>query len=73
MQATARLITTGEAAKILAVTPGRIRQLIDLQELRSEKHGRDHLLELGAVEKYNREGRRKGGRPRKEGKHLRVR
>jgi excisionase family DNA binding protein len=65
------LITTAEAAVILKVTPVRVRQLIRDRQLFSEKRGRDHLLERDEVERFDRVGRRKGGRPRKHDKPLR--
>ena len=69
------LITTAEAAVILKVTPVRIRQLIRDGQLQSEKMGRDHLLDRDEVTRFDRDGRRPGGRPRKYPvrKHLRVR
>jgi len=69
------LITTAETAVILKVSPVRVRQLIRDGQLRSEKRGRDHLLDRDEVERFNRDGRRPGGRPKKltATKHLRVR
>ena len=67
------LITTAEAAVILSVTPGRVRQLIRDGQLKSEKRGRDHLLEQAEVERFDKHDRRKGGRPRKREKDCRVR
>ena len=64
------LVTTKQAARILGVTPVRVRQLIKEQRLAAEKHGRDHLLEDQEVERFRRHGRRsgpKGGRPRGNG------
>jgi excisionase family DNA binding protein len=61
-----KLITTNSAAKILGVTPVRVRQLIQQGQLASVKHGRDHLLEEEIVHRFNREGRRPGGRPHTE-------
>jgi excisionase family DNA binding protein len=60
------LITTAEAAAILKLTPVRIRQLIVSGRLKSEKYGRDHLLDRDEVERFNRTGRLPPGRPRKE-------
>lgn len=60
------LITTKQAAQILGVTPVRVRQLIQNGQLRSTKQGRDHLLDDTEVEQFHREGRRPGGRPKKE-------
>jgi len=70
-----RLITTAEAAAILKVSPVRVRQLLQDGQLKSEKRGRDHLLDRNEVERFNRNGRRPGGRPRKQPvrKTLRVR
>ena len=69
------LITTKSAAEILGVTPVRVRQLIQQGQLPSVKHGRDHLLHKEEVQRFNREGRRPGGRPPKpvSRKRLRVR
>ena len=67
------LITTAEAAVLLRVTPGRVRQLIGGGQLESEKRGRDHLLDQAKVERFDEQDRRKGGRPRKSEKHCRVR
>ncbi len=69
------LITTKSAAEILGITPVRVRQLIQQGQLPSMKHGRDHLLEKEVVQRFNREGRRPGGRPPKQvgRKRLRVR
>ena len=69
------LITTAEAAVILKVTPVRVRQLIASGQLQSEKKGRDHMLEQGEVERFDKEGRRPGGRPKESPKRkpLRVR
>lgn len=67
------LITTAEAAAILRVTPGRVRQLLRDGQLRSEKRGRDHLLDQTEVERFDKHDRKKGGRPRKPEKHCRVR
>lgn len=69
------LITTKNAAEILGVTPVRVRQLIQQGQLQSAKRGRDHLLHEEEVQRFNRHGRRPGGRPPKtaERKHLRMR
>lgn len=60
-----KLITTDEAAQILKVTSVRVRQLIASGALKSEKRGRDHLLEEEAVIHYDQHCRRETGRPRK--------
>jgi len=69
------LITTKNAAEILGVTPVRVRQLIQQGRLAAEKRGRDHLLDSKEIERFNRHGRRPGGRPPKTAgrKHLRMR
>jgi site-specific DNA-methyltransferase (adenine-specific) len=67
------LITTKRAAELLGITPVRVRQFIQQGRLRSEKQGRDHLLEEAEVQRFDREGRRKRGRPRKGEKILRLR
>jgi site-specific DNA-methyltransferase (adenine-specific) len=58
------LITTNRAAEILGVTPVRIRQLIQQGQIRSQKQGRDHLLEEDEIQMFNACGRRPGGRPK---------
>ena len=70
-----KLITTNQAAEILEITPVRVRQLIQQGQLSSVKHGRDHLLNEEEVHRFNRDGRRPGGRPPKPVaiKRLRVR
>jgi excisionase family DNA binding protein len=69
------LITTKSAAEILGVTPVRVRQLIQQGRLAAEKRGRDHLLDRKEIERFNRHGRRPGGRPPKTTgrKHFRMR
>ena len=57
-------ITTSEAAEVLGVTTARIRQYIKEERLRSQKHGRDHLLIKKEVEKFSKSGRPKRGRPK---------
>jgi len=59
------LITTAEAAVILKVTAVRVRQLIRAEQLTSQKRGRDHLLERSEVERFDKNSRRPGGRPKK--------
>jgi excisionase family DNA binding protein len=50
-------ITSAQAAKILGISPGRVRQLVLAGALSSEKFGRDHLFERMDVERYNRNRR----------------
>jgi excisionase family DNA binding protein len=58
------LITTIEAASVLKVTTGRVRQLLKEGQLHSEKRGRDHLLDSEEVNRFNQNNRRKAGRPK---------
>ena len=69
------LITTKKAAELLGISAVRVRQLIVAGQLKSEKAGRDHLLDEAEVLRFNREARRPRGRPRKGNvdKTLRVR
>jgi excisionase family DNA binding protein len=60
-----QLITTATAAEILKVSPVRVRQFIASGALKSEMHGRDHLLDEDEVKHFHKHGRRKTGRPRK--------
>jgi len=57
------LITTNKAADLLGISAVRVRQLIASGQLKSEKAGRDHLLDEGQVVTYDREARRPRGRP----------
>ena len=66
-----KLYTTEGAATYLGVTPARVRQLILEERLPSEKYGRDHLISDDALQEYEKNGRKKVGRPRT--KDLRVR
>jgi site-specific DNA-methyltransferase (cytosine-N4-specific) len=59
------LITTKKAAELLGITAVRVRQLIAAGLLKSEKAGRDHLLEESEVVRFDREARRPRGRPHK--------
>lgn len=59
-------LTTKQAAEVLGITPVRVRQLIQENMIKSEKAGRDHLLNAEDVERFNREGRRATGRPKKQ-------
>jgi excisionase family DNA binding protein len=60
------LITTRRTAELLRVSAVRVRQLIETGQLNSEKAGRDHLLEEAEVIRFNRDGRRARGRPKKD-------
>jgi len=61
-----KYLTTEEAAEFLGVTPSRIRQLISEERIKSEKYGRDHLIQEEEVEYFAKEGRKKRGRPSKK-------
>ncbi|MDQ3748981.1 MAG: helix-turn-helix domain-containing protein [Acidobacteriota bacterium] len=65
------LLTTSEAAKILHVTPIRVRQLIREGKLEAKQVGRDYVIEessLESVKTYGKAGRPKGanGKPKTE-------
>jgi site-specific DNA-methyltransferase (cytosine-N4-specific) len=60
------LITTKKVAELLGISTVRVRQLISTGQLKSEKAGRDHLLDDAAVARFDKEARRPRGRPPKE-------
>jgi len=66
-----KFYTTDSAAEYLGVTPARVRQLIMEGRLKSEKYGRDHLIQEVNLQEYTAWGKKKPGRPVK--KNLRVR
>ena len=66
-----RFYTTESAAEYLGVTAARVRQLIMEGRLKSEKYGRDHLIQEVDLKKYTAGGKKKPGRPVKN--NLRVR
>ena len=58
------LLSTGEAAKRLRVTPIRIRQMIREGKITAKQIGRDYVIEessLESVKTYGKAGRPKGG------------
>jgi site-specific DNA-methyltransferase (cytosine-N4-specific) len=59
------LYTTEDAAKYLGVTPSRIRQFILEDRLDSEKYGRDHLIQKAELIDFEKNGKKKRGRPKK--------
>lgn len=58
--------TTEEAAEYLGVTSSRVRQLISEDRIKSEKLGRDHLIQEEEVKYFAKKGRKKRGRPSKK-------
>jgi site-specific DNA-methyltransferase (adenine-specific) len=60
-----KLLTTEDAAKYLGVTPSRVRQFIIEHRLRSEKFGRDHLIQDKELQRFARDGKKPRGRPKK--------
>jgi len=58
-------ITTNEAAQILGVSVGRVRQLVTSGQLQGEKSGRDYMVSHDSV-RARAEKPRQAGRPRKE-------
>ena len=60
------LLTTSEAAKILRVTPIRIRQMIREGKITAKQVGRDYVIEENSLESVKTYG--KAGRPKGEGK-----
>lgn len=59
------LITTAEAARILGVSPSRIRQFIIQGRLAAKKIGRDQLLKESDVHRFAAQPRHRTGRPPK--------
>ncbi len=49
-----KLLTVKQAAAILRVTPGRVRQLLLGGKLRGVKFGRDWQIDKADVERYQR-------------------
>jgi len=58
------LLTTNEAAKILHVTPIRVRQMIREGKIAAKQVGRDYVIEESSLETVKTYG--KAGRPAKE-------
>jgi excisionase family DNA binding protein len=58
------LLTTSEAAKILCVSPIRVRQLIREGKIEAKQVGRDYVIEESSLETVKTYG--KAGRPTKE-------
>ncbi len=55
---------TQQAAEMLAVTPSRIRQLINDNIIQAKKIGRDHIILGSEIKKYIASSKRTRGRPR---------
>jgi site-specific DNA-methyltransferase (cytosine-N4-specific) len=62
-----KFYTTENAAEYLGVTPARVRQLIMEGRLKSQKYGRDHLIQEVDLQGYTAGGKKKPGRPGKNG------
>jgi excisionase family DNA binding protein len=60
--AAAATITTTEAARRLAISPQRLRQLIIADEIHAERHGRMWAIDPASVEEYGRHRRPTAGR-----------
>lgn len=58
------LLTTNEAAKILRVTPIRVRQMIREGKIEAKQIGRDYVIEESSLDSVKTYG--KAGRPAKE-------
>lgn len=58
------LLTTNEAAKILRVTPIRVRQMIREGKIEAKQVGRDYVIEESSLRSVKTYG--KAGRPAKE-------
>jgi len=58
-------ITTSEAAKVLGVSPARVRQLVLEGRLTGKKVGRDLLFDPNEVESFSHLPRKITGRPKK--------
>jgi excisionase family DNA binding protein len=65
------IYTTTDAARRLGVSQARVRQLIEDGRLKAEKQGRDLLIPQDSLKEFEKNGRKKPGRPAK--KHLRKR
>lgn len=60
-----KMVTTEIAAKLLNVTPARVRQLISENRLKSQKNGRDHFIDILDIKKFSKYEQKKAGRPKK--------
>lgn len=56
-------VTTKEAASILEVSEGRVRQFVRSGKLASYKRGRDHLFRRADLEDFSKKPRKRTGRP----------
>lgn len=63
-----KYFTTEDAARYLGVTPSRVRQFIAEDRLESEKYGRDHMIKEDNLANFAKYGKKKRGRPKKDGK-----
>lgn len=59
-------MTVNEAAKVLEVSPGRMRQLVAQGRIPVEKKGRDNFIKKADLEEFQKNWKRSPGRPRKK-------
>ena len=59
-----KLLTVGEVAEVLQITPHGVRAMIRKGTLKADKVGRDYLIKESDFKKLDRPGK---GRPKKEG------
>lgn len=59
-----KLYSTEQAAKILSVSPSRVRQLINANMISANKIGRDHIISEAEIKKYISNPKKSKGRPR---------
>ena len=59
-------LTTEDAAKYLNVSPSRVRQLILEGRIKSNKIGRDHIIDRNDILHFAKHGKKKRGRPIKK-------
>jgi excisionase family DNA binding protein len=56
-------LTSGEAAKILGITNGRVRQLLIKGTLKGKRFGHIWMVDRRSVERYAASGRKPGPKP----------
>jgi len=60
-----RVLTTGDAARLLGVTASRVRQLIQSRRLRATRFGRDYAVTELDLKRFEAAPSPMRGRPRK--------